>query len=118
MSSREPVPTSPKLARQFTRTSADWESEILIERVKGSLLDALEQGSFNTERARQLFCMAIEKSVWKKHKATGAVTTRAIRGCGIIESFAERYIEEFKASTGATDQRVARRGLFAKIIGR
>jgi hypothetical protein len=122
MSSREPVPMTPQAREAFTRTVsdalADRESEILIERVKGSLLDALEQGSFNTERARQLFCMAIEKSVWKKHKATGAVTTRAIRGCGIIESFAERYIEEFKASTGATDQRVARRGLFAKIIGR
>jgi hypothetical protein len=85
----------------------------LIERATGSLLDALKRGSFNTVRARELYQMAIEKSVWRKHKSTGA-----IKGYGIIESFAERYTEEFKASTGATDQRPSRGGLLAKIIGR
>jgi hypothetical protein len=97
---------------------SDCESKILIERATGSLLDALKRGSFNTVRARELYQMAIEKSVWRKHKSTGAMTTRAIKGYGIIESFAERYTEEFKASTGATDQRPSRGGLLAKIIGR
>lgn len=96
----------------------DWESKHLIEQVKSQLLDALERENFNTERAQEMFQMAIERSVWKKQGAIGAATTRAIKGDGIIENFAKRYTEEFKASTGASDQRAARRGLFAKIIGR
>lgn len=122
MTPREPVAMTPQAREAFTRmvsdVLADWESKILIERVTSLLLNALQRGSFNTVRARELYQMAIEKSVWRKHKSTGAVTTRAIRDYGIIESFAERYTEEFKAATGATDQRPARRGLLAKIIGR
>lgn len=89
-----------------------------IQRVEGLLLGAVEQGAFNTERAEELFQMAIERSIWKKHGSAGATTTRAIRGDGIIEGFARRYTESFKASTGASDQRPARRGILARVIGR
>jgi hypothetical protein len=113
---------TPQAREAFTRMVSDvledWESKIIIGRVKGSLLDALEKGAFNTERARELFQMAVEKSISRKHKSTGSATTRAIRGYGIIESVAEKYTEEFKASTGATDQRPARRGFLATVIGR
>ena len=87
----------------------DWESKGLVEQVKSHLLGALERGNFNTERAQEMFCMAIEKSIWKKHGALGAETTRAIRGDGIIENIAKNYTDEFKSATGASDQRPARR---------
>jgi DNA invertase Pin-like site-specific DNA recombinase len=61
MTPREPVTMTPQAREAFTRmvgdVLADWESKISIERVRSSLLDALEQGSFNTGRARELFQM-------------------------------------------------------------
>jgi hypothetical protein len=41
------------------------EGQIQIETVKGMLYSALEKRSFNSERADELFRMAIERAIWK-----------------------------------------------------
>jgi hypothetical protein len=60
------------------------------------LYSALEKRSFNSERADELFRMAIERAIWKKLGSVGAATTRSISGEGIIEGFAKEFTKEFK----------------------
>jgi hypothetical protein len=112
----------PTAREAFTRVVTDAlqepEGQTQIETVKCMLYRALEKNAFNSERAEELFRMAIERAIWKKLGSVGAATTRSIRGEGIIEGFAKEITEEFKKTTGASDQRQARRGLFSKIIGR
>jgi hypothetical protein len=96
------------------------DAEVEILRVHSMLNVALERNRFNTERAQELFRMAIERSVWKKFGSTGAMITREMkRGrLGIIEEAARVQTEELKNNTGALDQRSPRRGLLAKVLGK
>jgi hypothetical protein len=110
--------TREALTRVVTEALQEPEGQIQIENVKRMLYSALEKNSFNSERAEELFRMAIDRAIWKKLGSVGAATTRGIRGEGIVEGFAKAFVGEFKQNTGASDQRQARRGLFAKIIGR
>jgi hypothetical protein len=113
----------PKQAEAFEsmigRVLAQDDAKLLIEQAKAKLLDDAERHAFNTERAKEVFQMAIERAIWKNMgSTTGAATTRALRGEGIVEAFAQRYTDEFKGLLRISDQRPARRGLLAKFIGR
>src|SRR5690348_16430586 len=96
----------------------DDEAKLLIEQAKAKLLDDAEKHAFNSERAKQVFQMAIERAIWGKYGATGVGTVRSIRGEGVIEAIAQRFTDEFKAWLGVSDQRPARRGVLAKLFGR
>ncbi len=93
-------------------------AKIQIENTKSVLLGALEKSTFNSERAQELFQMAIERSIMKKLGSTGASIILSIRNNGIIDEFAAHYSEAFIKWTGASDQRPARRGLLAKVLGK
>jgi hypothetical protein len=64
--------------------------------------------------------MAVERAIWKQLRSSGAFITRSMREDygDVIDMIAKKFTEEFKHDAGATDQRRARRGLFAKILGR
>ncbi len=94
------------------------EGKILMELARSLLFDELERKRFNTSRATEVFGMAIEKAIWKKFGSVGALTTRSIRGSGIVAELAAKETEKFLALTGAHDQRPVRRGLLAFIVGK
>jgi len=100
------------------KCTAGVDGQLLVEVAKGKLLSDLEGNKFNTIRAHEIFQIAIEKAIWKELGEAGTMTIKAIRGEGILERFAQDYTEEFKSTTGASDQRSARRGLLAKIVGK
>lgn len=78
------------------------------------LLDDCRKGSFNSERALQVYTIAIERSLM----ATSGVTVmRAMRWAGVTEKMAGELVEQFKQATDATDQRPPRRGIWRKIVG-
>jgi hypothetical protein len=94
------------------------DGALLIERAKSFLFDELDKQRFNSSRATEVFRIAIEKAIWKKFGSVGALTTRSIKGTGVVEEFAAKETESFLRSTGAGDQRPARQGFLAFIIGK
>jgi len=66
-------------SRMVTDALQEPEGRIQIENGKSLLLNALEKRSFNSERAEELFRMAIDRAIWKKFGSVGAATTRSIR---------------------------------------
>ena len=120
------TPTTLRATRQQKEAFDDLVEQVLktptcqlnLELAKAALFDAVEKGRFNSERADEIFQMAIEKSIWAHFGAVGAMTTKSIRGSGVIESFANKETQAFKEGLGLTDQRPARRGLLSKIIGK
>lgn len=83
------------------------------------LMEQYAKGSFNSERALEMYTIAIERSVLSFLSGpTGLMTMKTLRETGITNKMAHELVDQFKEATGATDQRPARSGLWAKIIGR
>ncbi len=100
------------------RVLQDDGAKLRIAQVKAKLLDDVERHVFNSEGAKQVFQMAIERAIWRKYGSAGVVTVRSIRGEGVIEAFAQQFTDEFKTWLGVSDQRPARQGLLAMLIGK
>jgi hypothetical protein len=83
------------------------------------LLQQYSKGSFNSERALEVYTIAIERSVLSFMSGTqGLLVEQTLKEVGITRKMAMELVDQFKEATGATDQRPARRGFLAKIVGR
>jgi hypothetical protein len=79
------------------------------------IIGELEQNRFNTERAIEVYKIAIDNSVWAwlKDQTTGRLTYAEYRRVGLGKTYAIRLTEKFKANSypPLTDQRPPRRFL-------
>jgi hypothetical protein len=79
------------------------------------IIGELEQNRFNTERAIEVYKVAIDHSVWAwlKDQTTGRLTYAEYRRVGLGKTYAIRLTEKFKAKFNPplTDQRPPRRFL-------
>ena len=84
------------------------------------IIGELEQNRFNTERAIEVYKIAIDNSVWAwlKDQTTGRLTYAEYRRVGLGKTYAIRLTEKFKAKFNPplTDQRPPRRFL-RSILG-
>ena len=93
--------------------------EAWLRRSHQSLCQQYSKGSFNSERDLEVYTIAIERSVLSLMSGSaGYLTMKTLRESGITNKMAQELVDQFKEATGATDQRPARRGFLAKIIGR
>jgi len=90
-----------------------------LNRIHAELYRAHSRHRFNTARATEMYAIAIERSVLAKMgDAMGSMTVLTLRRSGITAKMASELTDQFKEATGATDQRPARTGLLAMIIGK
>ena len=90
-----------------------------LNRTDAALYDAIRKQKFNTERAAEMFGIAIERSVLAHlGDATGSMAVMTLRKTGVGPKMAAELADQFKEGTGASDQRPARKGLLAMIIGK
>lgn len=90
-----------------------------LSRAHATLLNAFLMNKFNSERAQEVYTMAIEQSVLSSVSGSlGGKTIMSIRDFAIPSQFVSEIVEQFKSMAGATDQRRARKELLAKIIGK
>ena len=79
------------------------------------IIGELEQNRFNTERAIEVYKIAIDNSVWAwlKGATTRRLTYAEYRRVGLGKTYAIRLTEKFKANSypPLTDQRPPRRFL-------
>jgi hypothetical protein len=73
---------------------------------------------FNVNRAIEIFQISTERAIWDELGSSGAMTTRATQGSGVIETIAVREATDFQLAIGARDQRPARQGMLSRIIGK
>ena len=84
-----------------------------VGRAKQYLETELQAGRFNTERAAEVFRIAIDNATWGVVKSIPMSSTiyRDYKASGLSAVYAARLTDQFKKQTGATDQRPARRFL-------
>jgi hypothetical protein len=104
-----------QLLTQAIESPSGWQR---LHEARTAIVASVMKTEFNTERAVRVFSMAIEKAVWDKFGSIGAITTRSIRDAGVVEARAMLLVAEFKANTNLQDQRPARRGFLAALIGK
>ena len=83
------------------------------------LMQSYIGNSFNTDRAQEIYTIAIERSVLSDMPGSlGYMTMKTLRESGITGKMASELVAQFKTATGATDQRPTRKGFWAKIAGK
>jgi hypothetical protein len=86
-----------------------------------AMLDGfIAQGKFNKARAAEMCCMLFERQWIAAYPLNGAdALSRFVAAKPIIRSAAEQFADKFVHSRGnVTDQRCARTGLMAKLLGK
>ena len=106
------VDATDNLIKSSLETSAGWE---WLKRTHAQLYDDYSRRRFNTARAVEMYTIAIERSVLAKMGDATSVLT--MRRDGSAALAARELTEQFKDETGAVDQRRARTGLWAMIVG-
>ncbi|MDE2611441.1 MAG: hypothetical protein KGL61_17845 [Burkholderiales bacterium] len=84
-----------------------------IKRAAESLHQQCASGRFNTERATEVFKIAVDNAVWEMIKDLPVRSSmyRDYRKSGLGVVYARQLTEEFKDHSGARDQRPPRRFL-------
>jgi hypothetical protein len=108
-----------ELRQLVQRELTDAVGKQWLSRTESQLLDALLRRSFNTERAIQVYEIAIERVVMSERSGAPMMALLSVlRREGIVLECAEDLVDQFKARMGATDQRRARKGIWAALLGK
>lgn len=95
------------------------EGQKRISSANSLLLLELLRNKFNSERALEVFTIAIERTLLKDLQGSlGLQTVKVFRSIGATKKASENLLEKFKLAHDAKDQRPARTGILAKIIGK
>ena len=90
-----------------------------LHTTEAQLLEACGRQSFNTERAVQMYTIVIERvAIGDLRGLAVKAYLTALREHGLISDLATELVEQFKTTTGAFDQRPARKGLWAAFVGK
>jgi hypothetical protein len=90
-----------------------------LDMTHANLWRAFGEHSFNTERAIEMYSIAIERAVLSNlGRALGVTTITTLRESGITHKMATELTDQFKEASSATDQRPPRKGIWAMIVGK
>jgi hypothetical protein len=91
-------------------------AHLSLANATGYVFGTLERGKFNTDRAAQIYEMAIERVISETSDA--ALSVLVLRETGVWKTLGYRLAREFKEDMAAEDQRSARRGWIATFLGK
>jgi hypothetical protein len=93
--------------------------QVWLNRTRERLLRSVASRSFNTDRAIEMYTIAIERSVLSTTNGPTARTAIALlRESGVARTMARKLADQFKDASGATDNRAARTGLWSMVVGK
>ncbi len=90
------------------------EGHLRLANAEEFIIGEVERNRFNTERAVEIYTVAINNSVWAKGMTLGKLMYRDYQRSGLGKKFAIELIENFKKGSGVLpieDQRPPRRFL-------